>query len=141
MNKQFCTFFLDDHLFGVDVLAVQEVNRFQEMTRVPLASRIISGLMNLRGQIVTALDLRQILGLAPAPEGTMPCNVVIHTDEGAMSLVVDEVGDVIETDDAVFESTPDTVKGVSHELLLGVYKLDKRLLIVLDTDKVIHFEV
>src|SRR4051794_39425221 len=94
--SQFCTFYLDGSFFGVEVQHVQEVIRYQELTRVPLASPVIRGLINLRGQIVTAIDLRRRLGLADRPAGVLPMNVVVRSEEGAVSLLVDEIGDVQE---------------------------------------------
>ena len=101
-NRQFCTFFLDGLFFGVEVSKVQEVIRYQEMTRVPLAPPVVQGLINLRGQIVTAMDLRRRLELSERPVGQLPTNVVVQTEDGPMSLLVDEIGDVLEVaDDAV----------------------------------------
>src|ERR1700746_2142964 len=91
-----CTFILDGLYFGVDVLKVQEIIRYQEMTRVPLAPPVVRGLINLRGQIVTAIDLRRRLELTDRPADQLPINVVVHTDDGAVSLLVDEIGDVLE---------------------------------------------
>ena len=78
-NKQFATFFLNGLFFGVEVLKVQEVIRYQEMTRVPLAPAMIEGLINLRGQIITAIDLRRRLELPPRAKGQLPMNVVVRT--------------------------------------------------------------
>lgn len=139
-NKQFCTFFLDGLFFGVEVLQVQEVIRYQQMTEVPLAPSVISGLINLRGQIVTAIDLRKRLGLTPRPEGELPMNVVVRTEDGAVSLLVDEIEDVREVNSESFERPPETISGVARDLILGVYKLTDRLLLVLDTDKTIHVD-
>jgi len=136
--QQFCTFFLDDLFFGVEVQRVQEVIRYQEMTRVPLASRVVSGLINLRGQIVTAVDLRRTLGLPDRPAGEQPMNVVVRTDEGAVSLLVDEIGDVIEVAGDHFEKPPETLGGRARSLVQGAYKLPERLLLVLDTAQAVQ---
>lgn len=136
-TKQFCTFFADGLFFGVEVLKVQEVLRCQPMTPVPLASPVVRGLINLRGQIVTALDLRRRLNLAERNADAKPTNVVIRTDEGAVSLLVDEIGDVVEIADDIFEPPPEMMTGVARELVQGVYKMRERLLLVLDTDKTI----
>jgi purine-binding chemotaxis protein CheW len=88
-SKQFCTFFLNDLFFGVEVLQVQEVLRCQPMTRVPLSPPTVRGLINLRGQIVTALDLRHRLELPERDAGSQPMNVVVRSDDGAVSLLVD----------------------------------------------------
>src|SRR6185436_963350 len=95
-TQQYCTFFLDGLFFGVEVQHVQEVIRYQEMTRVPLAARVVSGLINLRGQIVTAIDLRRRLALPELPGGKLPMNIVVRTEDGIVSLLADEVGDVHE---------------------------------------------
>ncbi len=136
-GQQFCTFFLDNHYFGVEVEKVQEVLRFQDMTYVPLAPEVVRGLINLRGQIVTAIDTRRRLNLPPRPEDKLPMNVIIRADDGAMSLLVDEIGDVLEISEETFEEVPDTVQGLSRELVRGVYKLEGRLLLVLNTEKAI----
>jgi purine-binding chemotaxis protein CheW len=136
-SKQFCTFFLNGLFFGVEVLKVQEVIRYQEMTGVPLASRTIQGLINLRGQIVTAIDLRRRLELPPRTGDQLPMNVVVRTDDGAVSLLVDEIGDVVEIEHDIFERPPETLRGVARELVTGVYKLKERLLLILDTEKTV----
>ncbi len=136
-QSQYCTFILDDLLFGVEVQQVQEVIRFQNLTRVPLASNVVNGLINLRGQIVTALDLRRRLSLPDRPEGELPMNVVIRTEGDLVSLLVDEIGDVVEVDEALFERPPDTLSGVARDLITGAYKLEDRLLLVLDTAKAV----
>lgn len=134
-SQQFCTFHVDDLFFGVEVRKVQEVIRSQTMTRVPLASRVVSGLINLRGQIATAIDLRQRLGLRERPQECLSMNVVVRTDEGVVSLLVDEIGDVQEVQEGAFEQPPETLLGEARGLIQGAYKLDGRLLLVLDVDK------
>jgi len=134
-RNQFCTFYLDKLLFGVELQKVQEVMRYLELTEVPLAPNVVSGLMNLRGQIVTAVDLRKQLELPNRPEGKLPMNVVIRSAEGAVSLLVDQIGDVVEVDDESFERPPETMQGKVREVILGVHKLDKQLMHVLDTEK------
>lgn len=136
-ERQFCTFFVEGLYLGVEVSKVQEVIRFQEMTAVPLAPAIIAGLINLRGQIVTAIDLRTRLELQPRSADQLPMNVVIRTEDGAVSLLVDEIGDVVEVEDQLFETVPDTVTGPGRELINGVYKLKDRLLLLLNTEKAV----
>lgn len=136
-THQLCTFVLDGALFGVDVMRVQEVIRHQEMTRVPLAPPVISGLINLRGQIVTAIDMRPRLGLPPRPADRPPMNVVVRTDDSAVSLLVDEIGDVVEVSEEAFERPPDTMPAAARELVRGVYKLADQLLLLLDTDRAV----
>jgi len=136
-SQQYSTFLVDDLFFGVEVLRVQEVIKFQNMTRVPLALKTVQGLINLRGQIVTAIDLRRRLELQEREEGEEPMNVVIQTDGGAVSLLVDEIGDVLELTEDTLEPPPPTIHGVARELVTGVHKLDGQLLLILDTEKVI----
>jgi purine-binding chemotaxis protein CheW len=136
--QQLCTFYVDGLFLGVEVEKVQEVIRYQEMTTVPLAPSVIGGLINLRGQIVTAVDLRRRLGLHPRAEGELPMNVVVRTEDGATSLLVDEIGDVVEVEKSSFEMVPDTLARDARELTRGVYKLKRDLLLLLDTDKTVN---
>ena len=135
--RQLCTFFLDDFYFGVEVQKVQEVIRYQEMTRVPLAPPVVRGLINLRGQIVTAIDMRRRLDLPKLPEDQLPMNVVIRTDDGPVSLLVDEIGDVMEVDADSYERPPETLRGPARDLIEGAYKLNGRLLLTLNSDRAV----
>ena len=136
-TRQFATFFIDGLMFGVEVLHVQEVLRYQEMTRVLLAPEVIEGLINLRGQIVMAIDMRRRLELPPREAGRMPMNMIVRSDDGAVSLLVDEIGDVLDVDESVFERPPDNITPVTRELTQGVYKLKDRLLLVLDVKRAV----
>jgi purine-binding chemotaxis protein CheW len=134
-ERQFCTFYLQELFFGVEVQQVQEVIRYQSTTRVPLATDVVGGLINLRGQIVTAIDLRRRIGLPHRPNDEQPMNVVVRAEGGAVSLLVDEIGDVVEVDEKMFEPPPDSLQGSGRELVKGVYKLKDALLLVLDTER------
>ena len=134
-QNRFCTFFLKDQFCGVPVEQVQEVIRYQEMTRVPLVPQVIRGLINLRGQIVMAVDLRRRFGMEDRPDSQLPMNVVVRTEDGAVSFLVDEIGDVLEADEDNLERPPETLQGAARELVLGVYKLPERLMLVLDTER------
>ena len=137
-GQQFCSFTVGGLLLGVDLLRVQEVIRHQPMTRVPLAPADVRGLINLRGQIVPAIDLRRRLGLPPAAaDAAPPTNVVVRTADGPTSLLVDDIGDVVSPDPGSFEAAPPTLHGAARELVAGVYKLNGRLMLVLDTQKAI----
>ncbi len=140
-SQQFCTFFLDGLFFGVEVEKVQEVIRHQKTTTVPLAQDVIGGLINLRGQIVTAVDLRRRLELSQRNASADPMNVVIRTEDGAVSLLVDEIGDVVEVEQEDFEHPPDTLSGVARELIRGAYKLKGKLLLLLDTDRAMRMAI
>jgi purine-binding chemotaxis protein CheW len=134
-TSQFCTFYLDGLLFGVELKGVQEVIRALDMTRVPLAPSVVGGLINLRGQIVTAVDLRVHLEMEPLAPDCLAMNVVVGSEDGAVSLLVDEIGEVVEVDESTFEASPETLRGTVRTTILGVHKLKDRLLHVLDIEK------
>ncbi|MEM8734091.1 MAG: chemotaxis protein CheW [Planctomycetota bacterium] len=140
-RETFCTFSVGDLYFGVPVTRVQEVIRHQPTTQVPLAPEVIHGLMNLRGQIVPAIDLRTRLGIEPRDDETRPINVVIRTSDEPISLLVDEIGDVVKVDILDFEPPPETLSAAQRELIEGTYKLETRLLLVLDTEEVVQVSV
>ncbi len=132
--RQFCTFRIGSLDFGVEVEFVQEVIRWQRLTRVPLAPPGVRGLVNLRGQIVVAIDLRTRLGLPPSAD-ELSSNVVLRGDGGAVSLLVDDVEDVVALPDSDFENAPETIDPATRSLIRGVYKTRKRLMLVLDPEK------
>jgi purine-binding chemotaxis protein CheW len=138
MSVQYCTFRLDAHLFGIPVDTVQEVLRHQAMTVVPLAPAEVSGLLNLRGQIVVTVDLRVRLALPPRSADAPTVNVVVHTHEGTVSLLVDQIGDVLGPADGAFEPVPETVPAALREVVDRVCKLERELMLVLDTDRAVH---
>jgi len=131
------TFTLDGHLYGVDVEAVQEVLRGQARTRIPLSPVTLAGLINLRGQVLSAIDLRALLELPDRDGDTEPMLVVIRVAGEPVALMVDTIGSVVDVDDDQFEPPPDTLVGVSRDLLLGAYKLEDRLLLALDVDRAV----
>jgi purine-binding chemotaxis protein CheW len=134
--KRLATFTIEGRSFGVDVTRVQEVLRPQHVTRVPLAPPQVAGLINLRGEIVTALDLRIRLGSQTrAEDGAM--NVIMTTEHGPVSLLVDEAGEVLAVDEGSFEPPPATLRGAARELIVGAYKLDDRLLLELNVERAI----
>jgi purine-binding chemotaxis protein CheW len=134
-----CTFFVDSLFLGIEVEKVQEIIRYQEMTRVPLAPSVVGGLMNLRGQIVTAIDLRRRLDLSERPEELSPLNVIVRTEDETVSLLIDDIGDVLEVNRDDFETPPDTFTSKLRPLIRGAYKLQGQLLLFLDVDKVVDF--
>lgn len=130
---EYCTFEVGPLLLGIDVTYVQEVLRAQEITPVPLAHPAVRGLINLRGQIVTAVDLRRRLGLEPSDEP--PLNVVVHVGDRNVSLLVDAIGDVVATEVAA-DPPPRTASAVVLDACTGVLQLADRLLLVLDAARV-----
>ena len=139
-HDQFCTFYVRGMFLGLEVTCIQEVIRAQPLTVVPLTEPVIAGLMNLRGQIVTAIDMRHRLGLPPREPDERPINVVVRTPDGAVSLLVDEIGDVIEVSDDAFERPPEMLGDDARALIRGAYKLKDRLLLVLDAARTIDAE-
>ncbi len=134
--KQFCTFYLGDRMFGLEVLKVQEVIRHQEMTDVPLAPKVIKGLINLRGSIVSCVDLRARFEMLPSDRDEPAMNVVTQTATGLISLQVDRIGDVVEVTGESFENPPDTLGGTARKLIEGVYKLENALLLILNVEQI-----
>ncbi|MGH3025203.1 MAG: chemotaxis protein CheW [Gaiellaceae bacterium] len=136
-TRQFATFTVDKLLFGIEVYRVQEVIRYQDMTAVPLAARGAAGLINLRGEVVTAIDMRIRLGLPPRPADELPMTGVVRIDDEPVSLLVDTIGDVASVSADQFEESPETMTGPGRALVLGAYKLEKQLLLVLDVDRAV----
>lgn len=139
-SQQFCTFSVGSHFFGVPTNKVQEVIQSHPMTRVPLAPEAIVGLMNVRGQIVPVLDLRLRFDSDERLYCPLPLNIVVHAGESAVSLLVHEIGDVIDVPEDAFECPPATLQEPVRDLLRGVYKLPGRLLLALDIDRVVDLE-
>jgi purine-binding chemotaxis protein CheW len=138
-TRQYSTFRVADMFMGIALTRVQELLRFQEMTSVPLAPRAIEGLINLRGQIVTALDVRRILGLpAVESEDSTPMNIVIQSEGGgAVSLLVDEICDVLDVPLEASTPLPENMPAQQRDLIEGVYQLESGLLLILNTDRVL----
>ena len=137
IGGQLATIWLDGDLYGVEVAHVQEVLKSQGLTRVPLAPAAVAGLINLRGQVVTAIELRERLGRPPRPEGTDAVVIVVRLHGEAVSLLVDAIADVVDVDPADFEAPPDTLDGAGRELIRGAFKLDGHLLLALDVHKAV----
>lgn len=138
-TNQFSTFYVDHKLYGINVKMVQEITKAMPVTPVPLSPHFIHGLINLRGQIATAIGVRELFKLKPAGADESKINVVCKSDGLLLSLVVDEVGDVLELDDNLYEPTPDTVNIQVGQFMTGVYKLQNNLLSVIDIQKIIVF--
>ena len=137
MSTRLVTFTLDGRLYGVDVGLVQEVLRGQPQTRIPLAPPSVSGLINLRGQVLSAIELRARLGLPDRSGGQEAMLVVVRVHGEAVALRVDSIGAVIDVDEEQFELPPDTLTGPAREFLLGAYKLESQLLLALDAERTV----
>jgi purine-binding chemotaxis protein CheW len=138
-TNQFSTFLVDDRLYGVNIRVVQEITKSMSVTEVPLAPDHIKGLINLRGQIATAVGLRELFEISGSDKESGKINVVCKSEAYLLSLVVDEVGDVLELDDILFDPTPETVAPGVSKFMSGVYKLPNNLLSVIDIQKIIDF--
>lgn len=138
-SKQFSTFYVAERLYGIDVMRVQEITRTLSITRVPLAPNYIHGLINLRGQISTAVGLSELFKIETTPVDKM--TVVCRKDDFLMSFLVDRIGDVMELEHDLFEPAPDTVPESIRRFLDGVYKIPGTLLSVIDVDKVVEWVV
>lgn len=136
--RRYSTFHVNGLFFGIEVLKVQEVLRYLDMTKVPLAPTVIEGLMNLRGQIVTGVDMRRRLGLPLRPPEHIPMNMVVRSEDGVVSLLVDEIGDVIDVPPERHERVPDNLPKEHREMIDGVCKLDGSLLLVLNLERVLQ---
>ena len=133
--RQFCTFYLNHLLFGVESQKIQEVVTYRELRPVPLAPPVVSGLMNLRGQLVLVLELRRQLELPERPPDMRPICLVVRAAWGTVCLLADEVGNVVEVEEATYEPSPETLSPRLRSVILGVHKLERQLMHVLDTDQ------
>lgn len=137
-NRQFTTFYIAGHLYGIEVLRVQEVTGALPIAQVPLAPKFVCGLINLRGQISTAISLRELFQIYDRmPEDQM--NVVCRINDVLISFLVDSVGDVLELDFKDFESAPETVPDSIRRFIEGVYKTPEALMSVVDVDRIADY--
>lgn len=131
---------IDQQLFGIPVLQIQDVLREQSVTRIPLAPDEISGALNLRGRIVTSINMRKRLGL-PRADNTITkrnMSVVVEHDQELFSLVIDKVGDVLELDYNAIEALPSTLDPVWASVAAGVCRLEGQLLVILDIERLLE---
>lgn len=139
-GRQYVTMYVDGQLFGIPVLQVQDVLSTQKITRVPLAPVEVAGSLNLRGRIVTAIDVRIRLGL-PKNEDKEKCmSVVVEHNSEFYSLIVDQVGEVMTLQSSDYEKTPATLDDRWRDIADGVYRLKDQLLIVLDVKRLLRIE-
>lgn len=137
--REFVTIMVGDQLCGIDVLKVRDVLRPQKITKVPLASREVAGLLNLRGRIVTAINLRGRLGLEVSDAADDGMSVVIERRGELYSLAVDSVGEVLRLSADAFERNPATLDPVWRQFSQGVYRLKEGLMVVLDDDSLLDY--
>lgn len=139
MEQEYLSFTIAGQFFGIPVLNVQDVLNSRPLARIPLAPKEVAGSLNLRGRIVTAIDMRCRLGIQNSSADSKHMSIVIEHDGELYSLVVDGVGDVLRLRDATFEANPATLHPAWKELSLGVHRLDGQLMLVLDVERVLTF--
>jgi purine-binding chemotaxis protein CheW len=137
-KRQFSSFYVNNLMFGIAVEEVQEIAGALAMTTVPLAPAKVAGLINLRGQIIPAIDLRTCLQIEGERTERPAVNMILHSTGGYSSLLVDRVGEIIEVDDSAFELPPETLKGPARELIQGTYKLEGKLMHVLELERTLR---
>lgn len=138
-NREYLTIHIADQIFGIPVLQVQDVLGEQRVTRVPLSPPAVAGSLNLRGRIVTAINVRACLGLPPKQETeSNPMSVVVENQNELYSLMIDKVGDVLSLPSSDFEQTPATLDPQWRSIAQGIYRLQGRLLVVLDVPSLLE---
>lgn len=134
--RQYATFFLDDRLYGIDVTQVQEITKAMSMSGVPLSPLYVRGLINLRGQIATAISLKDLFTMNSEKQGDQ-MNVICNMEGTLIAFLVDQVGDVVEVEESSFEELPDTISGSIAQYLSGVHKLKEEILSVVDIKSIL----
>jgi len=138
-TEQYVTIFIRNQMFGIPVLQVHDILANQKITRIPLAPQEVAGSLNLRGRIVTAIDVRRRLRLPPRDDGKNSMSVVVEVDGEPYSLIVDSVGEVLSLSAAKLEKNPSTLDPLWREVSAGIFRLDNRLMVVLDTTRLLTF--
>lgn len=136
-ERQFATFYVGHMLLGIDIDAVQEINRQSEITQVPHAPHYVRGVINLRGDVATVVDLRAILDLPSAPSSRQTRNLIVHHRGEAIGLLVDQISDILTLRVENIEPPPTNVDGVDGRLMSGVCTLETEILVLLDIDAVL----
>lgn len=137
-SDEYVTMTVAGQLFGIPVLKVQDVLGSQKLARIPLAPPEVAGSLNLRGRIVTAIDVRIRLGLPPRPDDMQGMSVVVYQGDELYSLLIDQVGEVLSLPRANFEANPPTLEPRWRELSTGIYRLDGKLMVVIDIDRLLN---
>lgn len=137
---ELATFFVGDALCGMDILKVQEINKVMQMTKVPQAPEYVIGILNLRGQIVTIIDLGKKLGLGETDINQDPRNIIVNSSGGHVGLLVRKISDVVSADMEKREAAPANMRGIQGEYFTGVYKTDNTLIGILNIEKVLSIE-
>ncbi len=134
---EFSTFKVGGALFGINILNIQEINKHFEITRVPQSSDFIKGILNLRGRIVTIIDLGKKLGLEPVFKNKNNRNIIVNSEDEYIGLMVDAISDVVSAKQKDIEPAPANIGGVKGKFFKGVLKTEKQLIGILDIDAVL----
>jgi purine-binding chemotaxis protein CheW len=134
---ELATFYVGEALCGMDILKVQEINKLMEMTSVPQAPDYVMGILNLRGQIVTIIDLGKKLGLDTTELTESSRNIIVNSKGEYVGLLVSRISDVVDADWDKVEAPPANIGGVQGRYFKGVFKTDSRLVGILDVEKVL----
>ena len=137
---ELATFYIGDALCGMDILKIQEINKLMDMTKVPQAPSYVIGILNLRGQIVTIIDLGKKLGLGATDATLNSRNIIVNSPGEHVGLLVTRLSDVISADTDKIERAPANMGGIQGEFFSGVYKTADRLIGILDINKVLRLE-
>ena len=137
---ELATFYVGNALFGMDILKVQEINKILDMTVVPQAPEYVKGILNLRGQIVTIIDLGIKLGLSTIDIGPETRNIIVNSKNEYIGLLVDRIGDVERTSEDQIEAPPANISGITAMFFEGVYKKENSLIGILNVEKVLKEE-
>ena len=126
-----------EQLFGLPILRVQDVFSPERITRVPLAAPEIAGVLNLRGRIVTLIDLRRRLGLGPSDDGAERMAIGVESRGESYGLLIDNVGEVLKLDEAGLEANPVNLEAKLADVSAGIYRLEGQLLVIVDVDRIL----
>lgn len=137
---ELATFYVGEALCGMNILNVQEINKMMDMTKVPQAPDYVTGILNLRGQIVTVIDLGKKLGLTPTELSESTRNIIVNSENEYIGLLVSSIGDVVEAQLGKVEDPPSNIGGVQGAFFKGVFKTQDRLIGILDVHKVLAAE-
>ncbi len=140
-EQEYITFYIGDMLMGIDIQRVQEINHNLDCTPVPHTDDFIRGVINLRGEVVTVLELRKILNLPEPAAKQQHRNIIVNADGESIGLVIDRISDVVIADNQEIEPAPANLNGINNRFFNGVYKKEKELLLLLNIDEIVMNEI
>lgn len=136
-EQQYATFYAGELLLGIDIRLVQEINRQLDTTPVPNAPSHVRGVINLRGEVATVIDLRTVLGLDPAEDTRETRNLIVHSQGEAIGLLVDKISDILTLRPEEVATPPSNIKGVDSRYFRGVHTLESEIVVLLDVEQVL----